>query len=230
MRPPSTATLSHLRASLTSGATTRPLHRPAPCLSCTHYIPSPTPSRRNHTQPPPSTHYHFFPNSLPSGPPPQGRFAIDLSSLKKEFLQLQARAHPDRHPPENKNKAQALSARINEAYKTLQNPLLRAQYLLSLRGIDIHEDETAKVDDAELLMEVLEVRERIEEAESEEELVEMKDVNEKRIEESVRVLEEAFEGDDVEGATTEAVRLRYWVNIKESLDGWEKGKPVVLNH
>jgi len=24
--------------------------------------------------------------------------------------------------------------------------------------------------------------------------------------------------------------LRYWVNIKESLDGWEKGKPVVLVH
>ena len=33
-----------------------------------------------------------------------------------------------------------------------------------------------------------------------------------------------------QGAMQEAVRLRYWINIKESLDGWEKGKPVVLNH
>jgi len=176
------------------------------------------------------THYHLFPKSLPSGPPPHGRFAVDLSALRKEFLQLQARAHPDLHPPEDKNKAQALSARINEAYKTLQSPLLRAQYLLSLKGIDIHEDETAKVEDAELLMEVLDARERIEEAEEEVELVEMKEDNDGRILNSVRVLEDAFEKDDIELAKSEAVRLRYWANIKESLDGWEKGKPVVLVH
>ncbi|KAF2498270.1 Co-chaperone Hsc20 [Lophium mytilinum] len=176
------------------------------------------------------THYHLFPQSLPSGPPPHGRFAVDLPSLRKEFLQLQARAHPDLHPAEHKNKAQALSARINEAYKTLQSPLLRAQYLLSLRGIDIHEDETAKVEDAELLMEVLDARERIEEAEDEAELEEMKEENDVRIKNSAKVLEGAFEKDDIELAKSEAVRLRYWVNIKESLDGWEKGKPVVLAH
>ena len=127
-------------------------------------------------------------------------------------------------------KAQALSARINEAYKTLQNPLLRAQYLLSLRGIEVAEDETAKVDDPELLMEVLDARERIEEAESEEDLVEMKEENGERIEASVKTLEEAFEKDDVATAKSEAVKLRYWINIKESLDNWEKGKPIVLEH
>ena len=163
-------------------------------------------------------------------PPPQGSFAIDTNALKREFLQLQARAHPDRHPPQDKSKAQALSARINEAYKTLQNPLLRAQYLLSLRGIDIAEDETAKVEDPELLMEVLEAREKIEDAENEEELLDMKTENDERIRQSVDVLEKAFEGDDVHLAKEESVKLRYWVNIKDSLDGWEKGKPVVLQH
>jgi molecular chaperone HscB len=44
------------------------------------------------------------------------------------------------------------------------------------------------------------------------------------------VLDEAFRKDDLVKAKEEAVRLRYWVNIKESLDGWEKGKPVVLVH
>lgn len=134
------------------------------------------------------------------------------------------------HPPENKNKAQALSARINEAYKTLQSPLLRAQYLLSLRGIEVAEDETAKVEDPELLMEVLETREAIEDAESEEDLVEMKEENEKRVKKSVGVLEEAFARGDLEMAKSESVKLRYWINIKESLDAWEKGKPVVLVH
>ena len=79
-------------------------------------------------------------------------------------------------------------------------------------------------------MEVMEAREAIEEAESEEEVRVLWDVNEGRIERSVGVLEEAFRRDDVEGAGREAVRLRYWVNIKESLDAWEKGKPVVLVH
>ena len=134
------------------------------------------------------------------------------------------------HPVAHKARAQALSARINEAYKTLQSPLLRAQYLLSLRGIDVGGDEAARVEDAGLLMEVMEAREAIEEAESEEEVRVLQDVNEGRIERSVRVLEEAFRRDDVEGAGREAVRLRYWVNIKESLDAWEKGKPVVLMH
>ena len=131
---------------------------------------------------------------------------------------------------ENKNKAQALSARINEAYKTLQSPLLRAQYLLSLRGIDVAEDETAKIEDPELLMEVLETQERIEEAEAEKDLEEMKRLNDERIQDSVMKLEEAFRRDDTEVAKSEAVRLRYWVNIRESLDGWEKGKPISLEH
>ena len=145
-------------------------------------------------------------------------------------MQLQSRAHPDLHPVENKNKAQALSARINEAYKTLQSPLLRAQYLLSLRGIDVAEDETAKIEDPELLMEVLETQERIEEAEAEKDLEEMKRLNDERIQDSVMKLEEAFRRDDTEVAKSEAVRLRYWVNIRESLDGWEKGKPISLEH
>lgn len=134
------------------------------------------------------------------------------------------------HPQADKKRAEALSARINEAYKTLQNPLLRAQYLLSLRGIEVAEDETAKVDDPELLMEVLEAREEIEEAESEDDLVEMKTVNEERIRASEEVLERVFKEDNIEGAKEEAVRLRYWINIKESIDGWERGKPVVLQH
>ncbi|KAJ4371988.1 molecular chaperone [Neocucurbitaria cava] len=244
-----------LRASLTSEQSSispfRTSQRATPCLLCLHRIPPPSSPRRFQstatspqtretpfdTQPSPSqtssqpqTHYSFFPTSIPSGPPPQGPFSLDLSALKKEFLQLQARAHPDLHAQSNKKRAEALSSRINEAYKTLQDPLRRAQYLLSLRGIEVAEDETAKVDDPELLMEVLEARERIEEAEKEEDLAEMKSVNEERIEESTRVLEEAFQEDDLEKAKAEAVKLRYWVNIRESIHGWEKGVPVVLQH
>ena len=178
----------------------------------------------------PQTHYEYFPNTIPSGPPPQGPFVIDVRELRKEFLQLQAKAHPDRHQGENKARAEGASARINEAYKTLQNPLLRAQYLLALKGVQVAEDETARVDDPDLLMEVLEMRETIEAAEEEEELKPLEKINNLKIAESEKLLEEAFKADDIASAKEEAIKLRYWINIKESLDAWEKGKPVILVH
>ncbi|KAL2049536.1 hypothetical protein ABVK25_010223 [Lepraria finkii] len=174
--------------------------------------------------------YDLFPATVPTGPPPRGGFVIDTKALRKEFLQLQARAHPDRHSGRDKAKAEGTSALINEAYKTLQDPLKRAQYLLSLRGIDVAEDERLKVEDPELLMEVLEVRENIEAAQEEGELEGMKRKNDEHITESEKTLEGCFQRDDIEGAKKQAVQLRYWINIKESLDGWERGKPVVLVH
>lgn len=178
----------------------------------------------------PQTHYDLFPETLPDGPPPAGHFPINVRALRREFLQLQARAHPDMHPPEHKSRAEATSARINEAFKTLSNPLLRAQYLLSLRGVDVAHDETLKVEEPDLLMLVLEAREEIEEAEGEHDLDEPRRENDERIAESEEALEEAFKHDDVEAAKREAVKLRYWVNIKESLDNWEQGKHHVLQH
>lgn len=87
-----------------------------------------------------------------------------------------------------------------------------------------------RLDDEALLMEVLGAREEIEEADTEEGLVPLRTVNDVRIGESLRRLERAFAEDDLKMAKAETVKLRYWVNIKESLDAWEKGKPVVLVH
>ena len=140
----------------------------------------------------PRNFYEIFSQSLSSGPPPRGPFSINLQQLRKEFLQLQQNAHPDRHPPEVKHRAETISAQINEAYKTLQDPLLRAQYLLSLRGFDVACDETAKVDDLELLTEVMEAREEIEATSEEEQLLPLKKVNNARIDKSVKALEDAF--------------------------------------
>ena len=172
----------------------------------------------------------MFPESLPRGAPPAGAFAIDLRQLRREFLRLQGAAHPDRHSGELRSRAEATSTYINEAYRTLQDPLLRAQYLLSLRGIDVADDETATVEDPELLMQVLETRETIEEAQAEEDLEPLRRENDARIAASLSVLEKAFEADDLPAAKSEAVKLRYWVNIRDSVQNWEKGKPVVLIH
>lgn len=57
---------------------------------------------------------------------------------------------------------------------------------------------------------------------------ELREENEKRIEEVERGLEEVFKVEDVEWVKEEVVRLRYWMNIREGMDNWERGKGVVL--
>jgi molecular chaperone HscB len=166
--------------------------------------------------------YALFPRTLPQGPPPKGPFNVDIRALQKEFFALQQQSHPD----VSTDASLPESSYINKAYTTLRDPLQRAQYLLSLRGIDVAGDErTIFEDDGErggLLMEVMEANEQIDEAESEGDLEPLKKRNDERVAESVKALEEAFAKDDVEVATKETVRLRYWVNIGETLKHWEK--------
>ncbi|KAK4171615.1 putative mitochondrial J-type co-chaperone JAC1 precursor [Triangularia setosa] len=197
--------------------------------------PSPKEAEKKKQKIPPF--YALFPQSLPLGPPPSGPFHIPLRALRNEFLKLQALSHPDfahsSTSPTAKSAATTNSAIINTAYKTLSNPLLRAQYLLhELYDVDLAGDEagTQIEPDPELLMTVLESREIIEEADTEQDLEELREENEKRIQEAERELEEAFKGEDVERAKEEAVRLRYWMNIREGVDNWERGKGVVLQH
>ena len=122
-----------------------------------------------------------------------------------------------------------MSMRINEAYNALQDPLKRAQYLLSLQGIDV-EDESAKLAENQLLMEVMEAREAVEEIENEEDLGSLRAENQGRIAASVQILDAAFAQGNMEQATQEAIRLRYWMNIEESIQGWEKGKGGGILH
>jgi molecular chaperone HscB len=194
--------------------------------------------------------YSLFPETLPNGPPPSGPFAVDIRKLRREFLRLQAASHPDFHHSASgasnaestaaaahspaRRAAEAASATINEAYKTLSSPLLRAQYLLQQQhGIDLAADEAGSASgaaDPEVLMAVLEAREAIEAAESEDDLVEVGEENEGRIRECEDGLATAFADGDVDAATGLAVRLRYWMNVRESIQNWEKGKEVVLQH
>ena len=237
MRSASPAALAWLRA-ITSSERAAPRLRPATGAAsrsfpvrasrqrAAFYASSASP-RAGDSSPASPTHYALFRHTFPGGGQP---FVVDASALKREFLRLQAQTHPDMHAGADKAKAEALSARLNDAYKTLADPLLRAQYLLSLHGMDVHTDESAKVDDPDLLMEVLQARETIEEATAEEHLQELAEINDRRMEGSIRGLEQSFGHGHLDEAAREAVRLRYWVNIKEALQGWEKGKPVVLGH
>ena len=182
-----------------------------------------------------TNYYTLFPQTLPNGPPPNTPFSIPLRALRAEFLTLQNQAHPDKYATGlPKQRAEALSALLNEAYRTLSDPLHRAQYLLRLQhDIDVTAEDSAAADkqalDPETLMAVMEVQERIEEvaaeppAEAEGVIEEMKGENRGRVEENVRVLGEAVERGDVEAMRRECVKLRFWYSVGEGLREWEPG-------
>jgi molecular chaperone HscB len=87
---------------------------------------------------------------------------IDLAALEKTFHQLSRRYHPDYFttaPPAEKTQAVRMTALLNDAYRTLRNPVRRVEYLLSLYGF---KSDGSKVPQS-LLMEVFEINEQLEE-------------------------------------------------------------------
>ena len=89
---------------------------------------------------------------------------VDLQQLQQQYMSLQKALHPDRFA-NSTDKEKRLSLQrtswVNEAQMTLKDPVLRAAYLLKLKGVDINlENETTM--DAAFLMQQLEMRERLE--------------------------------------------------------------------
>ena len=90
-------------------------------------------------------------------------FDVDLSVLPQTYQQLQRLTHPDKFA--NGSEQQKLvaiqkNAQVNDAYSVLKSPLSRAEYILSLRGIDLqHEQQTIK--DTSFLMQQMEWREEL---------------------------------------------------------------------
>lgn len=93
------------------------------------------------------------------------RFSIDPAAVEREYLARSRHVHPDFHglatPAEQQASLEA-SAALNEAYLTLKDWFRRADYLLTLQGGPSAQHE--KNLDQQFLMEMMDLRERIEEA------------------------------------------------------------------
>ena len=83
-------------------------------------------------------HNHFELFGLPQ------RFHLDLAQLDQAYRGIQSQVHPDRiaRASDTERRVSMQSAtQVNEAYRTLKNPLARARYLLSLQRVDIDSEE-----------------------------------------------------------------------------------------
>ena len=99
-------------------------------------------------------------------------YALDLDHLDRAYRDIQAEVHPDRfaHAGAAERRASMqMTTQVNEAYRTLKSPVLRAKYLLELNGVDVG-FETNTAMPREFLIEQMELREQLEEARSVESL------------------------------------------------------------
>ena len=151
------------------------------------------------------------------------RYRIDSAALERAYRELQGDVHPDRHAgagDSEKRLALQASARVNEAFGTLQDPVARAEYLLRLRGIDATAETDSRLP-VRFLTQQLERREAAEEAvagHDERALVELvNDVRSDAAKLQVDV-ERLLDSDDAEAARMAVRELRFLTKLADDLD------------
>jgi molecular chaperone HscB len=91
--------------------------------------------------------------------------SLSVDDLQQRYYALSRELHPDRFmqkPEVERQRALDMSSALNDAYRTLKDPIKRAQYLLTLEGFDIGEQRSKDVP-PELLEEVFELNMALEE-------------------------------------------------------------------
>jgi molecular chaperone HscB len=95
-------------------------------------------------QPPvPTDYFSFF--GLPH------KLNIDSSQLEREFYTLSRKLHPDRFAQsESKEQQWSLekTSQLNDAYRTLKDPITRTEYLLRTEGINFGEQSKSATEEA----------------------------------------------------------------------------------
>ena len=108
---------------------------------------------------PASNYFDFF--GLPH------RLNLDSKDLESRFYALSKQWHPDRFArasADQRRMSEDATATLNDGYRTLKEPVSRAEYLLKGHGFDIGEQKSSNVP-PELLEEVFELNTALEEVE-----------------------------------------------------------------
>lgn len=93
------------------------------------------------------------------------KLSVDLDVLQRRFYELSRQWHPDRFsrkPASEQAQALEATAILNDGYRTLKDPVKRAEYLLTEEGFPIGEQRSTDVP-AELLEEVFDLNMALEE-------------------------------------------------------------------
>ena len=76
---------------------------------------------------------------------------VDVASLEREFYELSRKLHPDLSARADKREQEwslEQSSLLNDAYRTLKDPIKRTQYLLRLEGVELEEQSKTATEKA----------------------------------------------------------------------------------
>ena len=106
---------------------------------------------------------------------------------------------------------------VNEGYHILKNPLTRAEYLLARHGVVVSRDHATVKPSGCLLIEMMELREKLAEATDPSEIEAIKQDARQQIAETTEKLSRLFVAEQWEDAAQSTIRLRYLVKITEAI-------------
>ena len=147
-------------------------------------------------------------------------FTIARGNLKTKYKHLMKDLHPDRYATATQEvmaEKAAMATDVTRAYSVIGDPLLRALHLLELYGTPIEEMNDQSIIDHNLLFEVMEIREEIEDASSDEELRPILQSSLAKKDELIDELAGAFREENIDDAKRITAKLQYWARIEETI-------------
>lgn len=139
-------------------------------------------------------------------------FIIDEKELEQKYFALQMQFHPDKFVTKSDKEkmiASQISMNINEAYQLLKDPIARADYLLTQKGLaSIHDEEQHQASPV-LLMEQMEKRLQLENARDAETLTNLYKQGKAALTGIMHLIQKAFENNELEEAQQQLLRLQY---------------------
>jgi molecular chaperone HscB len=168
-------------------------------------------------------------------------FELDVTELERRYKEMTKVLHPDRFARADERARRASlqrSIQLNQAWRTLKDPARRAEYLLSLAGVDVGGEQGSSKVTADghkvrlpvapaLLMEVMELREELAEARAAGDhgrVGAMAGTVRGRREKALRAVGSVFaqRNPDLEAITRDLVAVRYYDRFLEEVAAHEE--------
>ena len=144
-------------------------------------------------------------------------YGINLKQVEEAYIRLQAQMHPDRFPQasdKEKRIAAANAATLNASYLTLRHPLQRAVALMKREGHEASADSEQKtIDDPELLMDMMTLREQLMESDNDE----ARQGYLERLRACEGTIEQAYRTQNWDEMDACVTRLRYILRLGEAI-------------
>ncbi|OWR55123.1 iron-sulfur cluster co-chaperone protein HscB [Danaus plexippus] len=154
-------------------------------------------------------------------------YDLNDSDLARNYKDLQKHLHPDKYANRIKEE-QEISAQysslVNDAYKTLLEPLSRGIYMLKLRGKEISENTEVG---QEFLMKIMEKNEEVENAETKEEILKLNKENRTIINDLQKQLSKAFYEGDLKRVQKLLSHMKYYTSIDNQIQALIRNKGII---